>query len=121
MLKQEDIDEAVKGQTEYWGRLIEGLDYWKTSKLSRKNLDAFQTLNTLNGKPDIDWHLQPYNEGYEAFTRWRLGKTVEKHVTWTFNQVYDAILKESGDSNMAMNLAEYAAKGAELAMKARFP
>lgn len=121
MLTQEDIDEAVKGQAEYWGRVIEPLEFWKTCKLSQKNLNAFGNLETLSGPPNVDWCMQPFHEGYEAFTRWRLSKFVEKHISWLFNVTYNSVKDFTGDASLAMTAAEHVKTGLTLELKARFP
>jgi hypothetical protein len=121
ILTQEDIDDAVQKQAEYWNRVTDPLDYWKTSKLSKKNLDAVEQLQSLHGKQDVDWAMQPHHEGYEAFTRWRLNKFVENHVSWVFNVVYKSVLTSERDSGLAMTIAEHTKDGIERAMRNRFP
>lgn len=121
MMTQEDIDEAVKGQAEYWGRLTEPLEFWKTCKLSQKNLNALGDLETNSGPANIDWCMQPFHEGYEAFSRWRLSKAVEKHISWMFNLTYNSVKAHTRDAGLAMSVAEHVTTGLTQAMKARFP
>lgn len=118
-LRQEDIDEARKGQAEYWGRMISNLDFFRTTNLSKKNIDAVRKLNVDGAEEWIAYALLSQEDGYEAHARYWMDHVLQGYLHRVAQATYEA--KNVVTPDEAITFMEFAVEGAKASLKGRFP
>ena len=121
-LDQEAIDKAKENVFNDEQALLSRAEYFKTSKLSNKNVNAVFSLETTFVRKEKEFVFDsPMREEKEHFARYRLSKIVEDHISTFGHEVYKSMLQYTGDSNKAMNALEYTITGLTQKMKGLYP
>lgn len=121
-LDQEAIDKAKENVLKDEQELLSRAEYFKTSKLSNKNVNAVLSLETTFARKEKEFVFdEPMQHEKEHFARYRLSKIVEDHITTVGYVVYESMLQYTGDSNKAMNALEYTIAGVTQKMKGLYP
>jgi len=121
-LDQEAVDKAKENVLKDEQELLSRAEYFKTVKLSNKNVNAVLSLDTTFVRKDREFVFDgPIREEKEQFARYRLSKIVEDHISTVGHEVYKSMMQFTSDSNKAMNALEYSIAGVTQKMKGLYP
>ena len=119
MISDEDIGKAQEAQTEYWDNVYKRMDFFKTSKLSNKNMRDVRDMEVLDKNILIYAELSN-NNGNEVIARYWLDMHVKDHIDTMWRHTFES-LKTRISSDKAIELADHMKNSLYAHMKGRFP